>query len=130
MTDHCIGLECQVGCDSEADCELDEFCDNTFNYCRPKVALGEGCGSDEVCLNDNCQAGTCSECDEHDDCAADEYCTLDVIAPIDSVCTDKKPSGSACARPASSASRAAVPASCAGTVRTTATAAPTSGATR
>jgi hypothetical protein len=35
LTDHCIGLTCQVGCDSEADCKLDELCDNTFNYCGP-----------------------------------------------------------------------------------------------
>src|SRR5690606_32674750 len=49
------------------------------------------------CTSGNCHASVCSECDAHADCDSDEYCTLDVIPPINSTCEPKKDNGSVCA---------------------------------
>jgi hypothetical protein len=95
-----IGAFC-VECIGADGCDSDEYCDNNpapgDSACQPKKDIGAFCIADVECTSGNCHATVCSECDALEDCAADEYCTLDLIAPIESVCQQRAESGEGCA---------------------------------
>jgi hypothetical protein len=90
-----------VECNDEADCEPTDYCDRNVlpgeSMCVPRLEIGAACSTNFVCNSGNCHALTCSECDEQSDCASDEFCTLDLIPPIESVCELRAEEGESCA---------------------------------
>jgi hypothetical protein len=77
----------EMGCDFDT-----EYCEDLI--CKPKGFEGDTCFFDNQCLSDICNPFSgCSECDDHGDCEANEYCSLD------NDCLPLEPSGTPCVDP-------------------------------
>lgn len=99
ISDVCFGGFC-TECATQADCEAGTYCNLDIlpgeSRCVDERANGEGCTNNFECTTGNCHAATCSECDAQSDCPGDEYCTLDLVPPIESTCEARKPQGQGC----------------------------------
>ena len=94
----CYAAFC-VECNSQNDCDSGTFCNLALageSACVDQRDTGQGCIDNFECLTGNCHAATCSECDNHEDCEDTEYCNLDILPPIESICVDKVGEGDGC----------------------------------
>lgn len=108
--DDCLNnIECQSGdcylgfcvdCNAQLDFSGAPFCSLDpapgAGRCIDRKNNGSICVNNFECASGNCHATVCSECDAQSDCGSGEYCTLDVIPPINGTCDPLKDNGESC----------------------------------
>jgi hypothetical protein len=89
-------------CQADNDCPAYQYCENLHkpwltNQCSPRQGNGALCDRDRACIN-FCHLGRCTECENDNDCPANEYCENMLIPLVTNDCSPGKPNGALCLR--------------------------------
>ena len=80
------------GCDSDAECGINEHCAFSLNIvrgqCRTLLADGAICLRKEDCLSGICQGGVCTSCTQDAHCPEKQFCSNKYVPFAEKKCTD------------------------------------------